>query len=235
MLAAIESCSGPVNFADGRISPKKSTQVTESRKAYWAGTTWSRKRGRASFAKEFSSSSVTSRRWWLRRSGATRAAACLSLRSRSFASSVSQSSSRVAISSRMSKVEMLVRPMVRPAASAAQRTQRTAQLTENQKRNVATCASAASCHVLTHLGREDGHCPFSGQVSVFFCSKLWEMNENEPVQLSSYSCPNEGWPSHVPNSSIRPPQSLGAQVVPSSRYPSPQEHRYPACSPVPES
>lgn len=58
--AAILSLDGPVNTADGRISPMKSTAVTEMRMATHDGKSASRNRGSASLATELRSSRVTS-------------------------------------------------------------------------------------------------------------------------------------------------------------------------------
>ena len=53
---------GPVMTADGRISPKMSTHVTESRIATFSSTSTFRKIGSASLAPALHSSSAT-RRW----------------------------------------------------------------------------------------------------------------------------------------------------------------------------
>mmetsp|Transcript_23261 Transcript_23261/g.50858 ORF Transcript_23261/g.50858 Transcript_23261/m.50858 type:complete len:249 (-) Transcript_23261:293-1039(-) len=111
--AAIFSLEGPVKMAEGMISPRNSTAVTEMMMAAHGGTSLSRKRGSASLATELSSSSVTSR-WclgWCCTSGSTRAAASLSLSSslRSFTRRSVSSSETV--------------PMVSPAAIAARNMQ----------------------------------------------------------------------------------------------------------------
>jgi len=61
--AAIRNFPGPVKKALGMISPKKRTAVTLRRIAAQLGAIASRKRGSASFANEFTRSSVT-RTWW---------------------------------------------------------------------------------------------------------------------------------------------------------------------------
>ena len=61
--AAMRYFDGPVKKAEGMISPKKSTATTENKIAAQLGTIASRKSGSASFANEFTRSSVTST-WW---------------------------------------------------------------------------------------------------------------------------------------------------------------------------
>jgi len=59
-LAARISCFGPVNTADGRISQKRTTHVTDRSTACKGETMESRNVGRASDAVAVSSSRVTS-------------------------------------------------------------------------------------------------------------------------------------------------------------------------------
>mmetsp|Transcript_72414 Transcript_72414/g.155024 ORF Transcript_72414/g.155024 Transcript_72414/m.155024 type:complete len:259 (+) Transcript_72414:337-1113(+) len=60
-LAAMESWFGPVNMADGMISPNTSTKETEMSTAAHAGTRLSRKTGNASFAIAFTTRRVTNK------------------------------------------------------------------------------------------------------------------------------------------------------------------------------
>mmetsp|Transcript_77330 Transcript_77330/g.236696 ORF Transcript_77330/g.236696 Transcript_77330/m.236696 type:complete len:272 (+) Transcript_77330:96-911(+) len=61
MRAASFSWFGPVKIADGMISPKSSTTVTDSNTASQDGTSRSRNKGNASFAAALMRSSVTSK------------------------------------------------------------------------------------------------------------------------------------------------------------------------------
>mmetsp|Transcript_17893 Transcript_17893/g.52211 ORF Transcript_17893/g.52211 Transcript_17893/m.52211 type:complete len:267 (+) Transcript_17893:900-1700(+) len=169
------SCPGPVKTAEGRISPHRSTKVTEISTARNGGTSWSRKMGNASLASALRSSRVTSSRWWsLRRGRMCRAASfCFSSRSRS--SSVMQSSSRARWMISISFFSSDTRPMVRPAARAAPHTHKIAITMLNQKRNTATCAACSACAGLRHLGRVmlnillDSQSPSAGQLIVMAC------------------------------------------------------------------
>ena len=58
--AAIRSWDGPVNIAEGNISPKTNTKTTEKSTAAQVGANLSTKIGKASFASELQSNKVTS-------------------------------------------------------------------------------------------------------------------------------------------------------------------------------
>mmetsp|Transcript_73436 Transcript_73436/g.192576 ORF Transcript_73436/g.192576 Transcript_73436/m.192576 type:complete len:264 (+) Transcript_73436:1322-2113(+) len=125
-FAAILSCPLPVKIAEGMISPKRRTRVTDMITASQEGTIWSRKSGRASLASEFMRRRVTNSRWWSLISGRTLYAANWSSFSFCLSNSSIMSFSSVftMISISMGSIETM--PIVRPAASAAMSTQKNA-------------------------------------------------------------------------------------------------------------
>mmetsp|Transcript_78272 Transcript_78272/g.162576 ORF Transcript_78272/g.162576 Transcript_78272/m.162576 type:complete len:243 (+) Transcript_78272:1438-2166(+) len=221
-FAAKVICIGPVKMAEGIISPHSRTNVTETRRARIGGMRSSRKIGRASFAMALSRRSVTSKRWWSCSTGLMRLAASWFCLSRSFSSGPSQSelSASCITSSSLSSRE--TRPIVRPAAIAAQTMHTRAIPTLIQKRNDSSSSSLLISSGFLHTGQLR-HTPCDGQVMVMAC--LEPPHKKAPSSHSRvYSPRYVVSPVHFPNGSSLGPQSTGAQEVPSSWKPRSHEH-----------
>mmetsp|Transcript_72267 Transcript_72267/g.197892 ORF Transcript_72267/g.197892 Transcript_72267/m.197892 type:complete len:203 (+) Transcript_72267:647-1255(+) len=108
--AAIWSCLGPVMTADGRISPKMSTHVTEMMIALFSSTSRSRKMGSASLATALQRRRETRRWWWAETTGST-------LPAHSCSDSEPPSSLRLSVSGSSDRM-----PIVQPAARPAKQT-----------------------------------------------------------------------------------------------------------------
>mmetsp|Transcript_20381 Transcript_20381/g.69078 ORF Transcript_20381/g.69078 Transcript_20381/m.69078 type:complete len:216 (-) Transcript_20381:141-788(-) len=111
--AAMRSRCGPVKMADGKISPTKSTTITETMAAAHLGTSSSRKRGSPSLEMEFKSRSVH-KTWWC---------GVRSTKGRSLAAQRFSAGVPVRSLTRRSKASSETMPSVNPAASEAPRTQ----------------------------------------------------------------------------------------------------------------